>query len=145
MPPASPRLVVAAALVDDLRAPTRLLAARRRRPTNLAGWWEFPGGKLEEGETPEQALRRELHEELGITASLGPELVGPDEGGWRISPAYVLRLWTATVLTGQPQPLVEHDEVRWLGQGEWLGVRWLVADVPIVQALQRTFAPLTEE
>lgn len=140
----TPRLVVAAALVDDLHAPTRLLAARRRRPTNLAGRWEFPGGKLEGGETPEQALQRELLEELGITATLGPEIVGPDHGGWRISPTYLLRLWTATVLTGRPEPLVEHDRLCWLGPGEWLGVPWLDADVPIVDALQRRFAAVSD-
>ena len=136
MSDAPPRTVVAAALVDDLAAPTRLLAARRRRPTNLAGRWEFPGGKIDPGETAEAALARELHEELGITATLGTEITGPDDGGWRISPAYVLRLWTATVLDGEPQPLTEHDALRWLGPGEWFDVPWLDADVPIVEALQ---------
>lgn len=131
-----PVLVVAAALVDSLPAPTRLLAARRRQPTSLAGRWEFPGGKVDPGETPEQALHREIHEELGVSIAVGPELVGEDPAGWRISSRYVLRLWTATVLDGEPQPLVEHDELRWLGVGEWLSVPWLDADVPIVERLQ---------
>ena len=132
----APQIVVAGALVDDLAAPTRLLAARRSRPTTLKGRWEFPGGKVDPGETPVEALHRELVEELGVRVRLGAEVVGPDDGAWRISPRYALRLWTAVVVDGVPQPLVEHDEVRWLGPGEWLSVPWLDADVRIVEALQ---------
>ena len=128
-------IVVAAAVVDDLSHPRRLLAARRRKPQSLSGRWEFPGGKVDAPETPDDALHRELLEELGIRVSLGPELAGPDDGGWRISPTYVLRLWPAVVVVGEPRPLVEHDELRWLEPGEWLSVPWLDADVRIVRAL----------
>jgi 8-oxo-dGTP diphosphatase len=134
-------LVVAAAIVDDVVAPQRLLSARRMRPRHLAGRWEFPGGKVDPGETPEQALHRELQEELGVTVRLGAEVPGPvrrevdGPGAWRISERHVLRLWTAELVGGEPQPLVEHDEVRWLGPGRWFDVPWLDADVPIVEAL----------
>lgn len=127
--------VVAVALVDDLTTPRRLLAARRLGPGPLAGRWEFPGGKVDPGETPVEALHREIDEELGITVALGPELVGPDDGGWRITTRYTLRLWPAVVVDGEPAPLVEHDELRWLGPGEWFTVDWLDADVRIVGAL----------
>lgn len=130
-----PTVVVAAAVVDDLVAPRRLLAARRRRPQRLAGRWEFPGGKVDAGETAEDALHRELREELGVSVTLGSEILGPDGGGWRLSPHYTMRLWLAAVTVGEPAPLVEHDELRWLDAGEWLSVDWLDADVPIVQAL----------
>lgn len=133
-----PVVVVAAALVDDLRAPTRLLAARRRAPVSLAGRWEFPGGKVDAGESPEGALHREIREELGVRIELGPELVGPDGGGWRITTRYVLRVWTAVVTAGEPAPLVEHDELRWLDAGQWLSVPWLDADVRIVEALEES-------
>jgi 8-oxo-dGTP diphosphatase len=128
-------VVVAAALLDDLVAPTRLLAARRLGPEPVRGRWEFPGGKVDPGETPLEALHRELDEELGVTVTLGPELIGPDDGAWRISARYALRLWPAVLLSGEPAPLVEHDELRWLGPGEWLSVAWLDADIRIVRAL----------
>ncbi len=130
-----PVLVVAVALVDDLTVPRRLLAARRSKPVSLHGRWEFPGGKVDPGETPEQAVHREVLEELGVTVTLGDELTGPDGAAWRISTRYALRLWPATVLTGEPRPLVEHDELRWLERDEWLSVPWLDADVRIVRAL----------
>ncbi|WP_328698652.1 (deoxy)nucleoside triphosphate pyrophosphohydrolase [Cellulomonas citrea] len=134
-------LVVAAALVDDLDAPSQLLAARRVRPASLAGRWEFPGGKVEPGESPEQAVHRELYEELGVRVGLGAELTGPDDGVWRLSDRYVMRLWTAEVVSGTPQPLVEHDELRWLPVGQWSTVPWLDADVRIVHALSAALVP----
>jgi len=131
----APVLVVAAALVDDLDDPTVLLAARRAVPARLAGRWEFPGGKVDPGETAEDALHREIREELGVRVALGGELVGPDAGAWGLSDGYVMRLWLAELVEGTPAPLVEHDELRWLPVGQWLDVPWLDADVRIVEAL----------
>lgn len=136
-----PVLVVAAAIVDDLDAPHALLAARRRSPASLAGRWEFPGGKVEPGEDPVAAVHRELREELGVQVALGAELVGPDDGCWRLTERYTMRLWTAEVLAGTPEPLVEHDELRWLPRGRWLTVPWLDADVRIVQAFAEHVHP----
>src|SRR5690625_7316137 len=62
----APALVAAAAIVDDLRRPQALLAARRSAPKSLTGRWEFPGGKVEDGESDEAALHREIREELGV-------------------------------------------------------------------------------
>jgi len=130
-----PVLVVAAAIVDDLDDPRELLAARRAVPASLAGRWEFPGGKVDGDETPEDALHREIREELGVRVGLGEELVGPDAGVWRLSDEYEMRIWLAEVTEGTPEPLVEHDQLRWLAVGQWQDVPWLDADVRIVSSL----------
>ena len=130
-----PILVVAAAIVDHLDNPRELLAARRSVPPSLAGRWEFPGGKVEPGEAPLNALEREIDEELGVGLRLGAELVGPDDGAWRLTEPYTMRIWLAEVADGVPEPRAAHDELAWLGAGEWLSVPWLDADVRIVRAL----------
>lgn len=136
----APIAVVAAAIVDDLAAPRLLLAARRSDRQHLAGRWEFPGGKVDPGETAVEALHRELREELGVAVELGAELTGPDDGAWRLSSRYTMRLWLARIVDGEPAPLVEHDELRWLEPEGWLSVPWLDADIRIVEALLDTLA-----
>ncbi|WP_432502956.1 NUDIX domain-containing protein [Kineococcus arenarius] len=132
------RLVVAAALVDDLAAPRLLLAARRSAPPALAGRWELPGGKVEPGEEPAAALHRELREELGVGAELGAEVPGPAGGAWPLGGDLVMRVWWARVALGDPAPLQDHDELRWLPPGRWSSVDWLPGDVPLVQRLAAT-------
>jgi len=130
-----PYLVVGGAVVDDLDQPRTLLAARRTEPPRLAGGWELPGGKVEAGEQPLEALHRELAEELGVTVEVGAELVAADGVGWSLPPAHQMRVWLVKVTDGVPAPIEDHDEIRILGPGQWLDVAWLPADVPIVKAL----------
>ncbi|MEU9347205.1 (deoxy)nucleoside triphosphate pyrophosphohydrolase [Streptomyces sp. NPDC048278] len=120
-------VVVGAALLDG----DRLLAARRSAPPELAGRWELPGGKVEPGETPEDALARELHEELGIEA----EPLTRVPGEWPLRSPYVLQVWTARLHPGspQPKPLQDHDELRWLTPAEIWTVNWLDQDILAVR------------
>ncbi|MFJ4287229.1 (deoxy)nucleoside triphosphate pyrophosphohydrolase [Paenarthrobacter nicotinovorans] len=130
--------VVGAAIVDSLDAPERLLVARRTAPPQFAGMWEFPGGKVESGETPEDALHRELAEELGIEVQLGLELESGNAAGWALNQRASMRVWFAEVTAGQPAALEDHDELRWVplaDQGEALALPWIPADLPIVRAL----------
>lgn len=129
-------LVVGALIVDSLSAPTRVLAARRSKPADLRGAWEFPGGKVEPGEEPTQALVREVIEELGVELRLGDELSTPD-GGWPISDRWSLRLFLAEVVDGVPTPDDSHDAVRWLDADALGSVAWLPADEAALADLRR--------
>src|SRR6476661_7797278 len=104
--PSAVRLVVGAAVVDDLVRPTRLLAARRTEPSSLAGGWELPGGKVDDGEMPLAALHRELREELGVEVRVGPHLPGPLPGTtWPVGDRYEMLVWFVEVTAGEPAPL----------------------------------------
>ena len=122
------QLVVGAMIVDDLEAPKMVLAARRTTPPSLRGRWEFPGGKVEAGEVPEDALARELGEELGIAVALGAELVQPERRTWLISEKLEMRLWFVAIAKGEPMPIDSHDKVRWLDAHSLESVDWIDAD-----------------
>jgi 8-oxo-dGTP diphosphatase len=119
--------VVGAAVVRD----GRVLASRRTGPAHLAGMWEFPGGKVEPGESDQQALERELTEELGVTAVVG-ERVGPE---LELSGTAVMRVYLVTLVEGEPQ-LNDHDAHRWLTADELYDVPWIPADAPALAALE---------
>jgi 8-oxo-dGTP diphosphatase len=125
-------VVVGAALIEG----GRLLAARRSAPPELAGRWELPGGKVEPGESAEAALCRELREELGVET----EVLSRVPGEFPLRSPYVLRVWTARLVpgSGEPEPLQDHDALRWLSVGELWDVEWLPQDVPAVRAVVGT-------
>ena len=130
------RLVVGAAIVDDLARPRCLLAARRSLPSDLAGGWELPGGKVEPGESPEEALHREILEELGVTIVLGCHVPGPaPDGSWPLGSDYRLHVRLAAIASGSPRMLEDHDELRWLTRSRLYAVPWLPADLPVIEAL----------
>ncbi|MFI9270565.1 (deoxy)nucleoside triphosphate pyrophosphohydrolase [Kitasatospora sp. NPDC052896] len=126
------RIVVGGALIHR----GRVLAARRSAPAEVAGRWEFPGGKTEPGETEQQALERELYEELGVRARAGEQLPGE----WPIRTGLVLRIWAAELLAGEPQPLEDHSELRWLGPHELAEVDWLEHDREVLPEVARLLA-----
>jgi 8-oxo-dGTP diphosphatase len=124
----SPAVIVAAVIVID----GRVLACERSRPPETAGWWEFPGGKVEPGETEEDALARECVEELGVRVEIS-DRVGADvplPNGCAVLRVFAVRLLDG----GRPRPL-EHAALRWLRADELDSVPWLPADRPIVAEL----------
>ncbi|MGA4507498.1 (deoxy)nucleoside triphosphate pyrophosphohydrolase [Propionibacteriaceae bacterium G1746] len=131
------RLVVAAILVDGHG---RVLAAQRAYPAQLAGKWEFPGGKTEPGESAREGLVREIGEELGIEVTLGDELPGPDHGHWPINDHLELRAFFAT---SQSDPTVgdDHHDLCWVAPDDLAALDWLPADVALAAAVYATMTP----
>jgi len=124
-------LVVAVALVD---ADRRVLIAQRPEGKSLAGLWEFPGGKLEAGETPEAALIRELEEELGIatkSACLAPVSFASHsyETFHLLMPLYVCRKWQGTPVAR------EHAALKWVRPQALRDYPMPPADEPLIAAL----------
>ncbi|MFN8047568.1 MAG: NUDIX domain-containing protein [Ancrocorticia sp.] len=133
-----PKLVVGAAIVDSLVHPTRLLAAQRSYPESLAGLWEFPGGKVEPGETPEAGLQREISEELSTALVLGDRVSSrDDDGDWPLPNGSTMRLWLAELADGAPSPQLgtSHRELRWVRAAEISGLPWLPGDLQILPVL----------
>ncbi len=120
--------VVAGLLVKE----GRLLIARRPFGTHMAGKWEFPGGKIERGETPEVALERELFEELGIRTKTGRIYHA-------VAHSYpekdVLVLFYRSTLEGGEPRAIEEAEVRWIEEKELENFDWAQADQPVIERL----------
>ena len=130
--------VVGAALVrtgdDGVR---RVLASRRTEPPQLAGYWEFPGGKVDAGETDVEALVRELREELHLETAVEDRL----GGDLLIGETAVLRVYLARVLSDGEPALVDHDAHRWLAVDELDDVAWIPVDRPLVEQLRALLTP----
>lgn len=124
-------VVVACALVD---ADGRVLIAKRPAQKDMGGLWEFPGGKVVDGEPPEEALIRELREELGINvtqACLAPLTFAshPYENFHLLMPLYICRRWSETVTAKEGQDL------KWVKPRNLKDYPLLPADVPLIPYL----------
>ena len=126
-------LVVASALVDEN---DKILLQKRPEGRSMAGLWEFPGGKVEDGETPEAALARELSEELAITvdaANLIPACFASASVGDRplLLILYICRVWE-----GEPVA-VESPGLGWFSINEMAGLPMPPADIPLINLLKK--------
>jgi mutator protein MutT len=125
-----PVIVVLAAIVER---DGRLLVTRRLKGTHLAGLWEFPGGKCDAGETHEACLARELIEELGVTSSIGPEMLTVEHA----YPERTVRLHFRTcAIGGEPRPLLG-QEIRWVERSELASLEFPEADRELIEMLSR--------
>ena len=121
--------VVAAVIHSDNR-----IFATARGYGDFKGLWEFPGGKIEPGETPEQALRREIREELDVEIAVG-EMIGTIEYDY---PTFHLSMdcFWCEVVSGDIV-LKEAQEARWLTKDQLHDVMWLPADIQLINALEQ--------
>ena len=120
--------VVAAVIQRDNR-----IFATQRGYGEWKDWWEFPGGKIEDGETPQEALQREIKEELDSEIEVG-ELIASVEYDY---PKFHLTMhcFLCTVKTGR-LTLLEHEAAKWLRLDELNTVKWLPADEEVVDAIK---------
>ena len=120
---------VSAAIVVDNET---VLLARRNPDDKLAGIWEFPGGKVEANETPQQCLERELQEELGVSSTAGDVFLESvfeyDHGKFKIIAMY-------TDLHSKVFTLSSHDKAEWVPTTELLNYKLLPADIPIAEKI----------
>jgi 8-oxo-dGTP diphosphatase len=110
----------------------RYLACRRPEGKHLGGMWEFPGGKVEEGEEPSAALVRELREELGVEVTVEGALTAfPWSYDWG---TIHLKPFLCRIVAGEPQA-IEHQELRWCERECFGELEWAPADIPVFAEL----------
>ena len=124
--------VVAAALADS---DGRILLQQRSKGRHMAGLWEFPGGKVEEGELPEGALVRELREELGIAVEAESLIPGPFASAWVNGRHMLLLLYICRQWQGSPEAL-DAAALKWLRPEEMTADEMPPADRPLISLLR---------
>jgi 8-oxo-dGTP diphosphatase len=126
--PEHPLVVVLAAIIEE---DGRYLVTRRPAGTHLSGLWEFPGGKCEAGETPEGCLARELEEELGIDAEVGPEIL---ETTHRYADRTVRLHFRRCAIRGTPRPRLG-QAMRWVAAADLAALDFPEADRELIDLL----------
>ena len=124
--------VVTAAIIQDQG---RFLVARRGPGEKLAGLWEFPGGKVEPGETLQESLTREIKEELGVDALVGMVLA---ESQYKYAHGEILLVGLQTEIKSKDFKLSVHDKTEWLFPAQILALELAPADIPIAKFLMES-------
>lgn len=122
--------VVGAAIVDPMT--NRILIAQRGPSQSLAGMWEFPGGKIEPGETEPEALKREIHEELNLSIEVNEAI---ETASYQYDFGQVTMTVYYAALRGGELKRLEHAEIRWVSVEELVDFNWAPVDIPIVKAI----------
>ena len=126
--------VAAAAIIDQEKG--LVLAGKRNADRLVGGYWEFPGGKIEKGETPQQTAKREVEEELNAEIIVGPQL------GETVRYEYDFGIVELTVffakMTAHDFKLVAHSKIEWLPAAQVGELNWAPADAPLIAELAKT-------
>ena len=126
--------VAAAAIIDQEKG--LVLAGKRNADRLVGGYWEFPGGKIEKGETPQQTAKREVEEELNAEIVVGPQL------GETVRYEYDFGIVELTVffakMTAYDFKLVAHSKIEWLPAAQVGKLNWAPADAPLIVELAKT-------
>lgn len=125
--------VVAAIIIRTASDSTKEVFATQRGYGEYKDWWEFPGGKIEEGESPEIALKREIREELATEISVGDyiDTIEFDYPTFHLS----MRCYECSILSGKLE-LLEHENAAWLTRESLRSVNWLPADITILEKVK---------
>lgn len=125
---------VVAAIICDSFDEKKQIFATARGYGDFKGWWEFPGGKIEPGETPQQVLVREIHEELETEIKAG-DLIGTIEYGY---PKFHLSMdcFWCEVTSGELK-LLEAEAAKWLTKERLYSVQWLPADITLIAEIEK--------
>lgn len=125
--------VVAAIIFRTTSNGTRQVFATQRGYGEFKDGWEFPGGKIEDGETPENALKREIQEELATEISVNEKLgtIEYDYPTFHLS----MQCFNCSIISGKLE-LLEHENAQWLSKKNLMSVNWLPADVEILDKIK---------
>lgn len=126
---------VVCGIIRDERG--RLLAGLRPQGKHLGGLWELPGGKVDLDEAPEEALVRELREELGIEVEVGLAL---EPVTWQYKSGSIRLLSYACEIRSGELTVMSHERIEWIGLGELEAIEWAPADVPVLRQVRSLFS-----